>query len=72
MKQNPLENIDKFDQKIKDIIETIIKKFIWTGSPSTPEVVKVVRPMNYYLLKNREIFETAVHTPKCVKSVGYK
>ena len=69
MKQNPLENIDKFDQRIKDIIEAIIKKFIWTGSPSTPEVVKVVRPMNYYLL-NREIFETAVHTPKGVKSVG--
>ena len=39
MKWDLLEYIDKIGQRIKDIMEAIIKKIIWTSSPLTPEVV---------------------------------
>ena len=72
MKQNLLENIDIIGQRIKDITEAIIKKNYFDQQSSHTQNCENSAPYESLSLKNREIFEIAVNTPKGVKSVGYE
>ena len=60
------------DWPIKDIIEAIIRKNYLDQQSSHTQNCENSAPYESLSLKNREIFETAVNTPKGVKSVGYE